>query len=131
MNHANLVTLSFLALLFSHQAFGKCMNIDESKLLADMYRDDYFPNHLVDKGKLILVTLCNEIEQANPKSAEEAYSFTHKATERFNLLQEEFEAEGSEIETAARESIAESVATILDATDIDYDLEEAIAPRDW
>ena len=107
------------------------MNIDESKLLAGMYRDGNFPNHLVDKGKAVLIELCQKLEINPPKTAEEAYVHTHAATEKFNDLQEEYEAEESEIETAAREEMAESMAIILDATGIEYDLEEAIAPRDW
>ena len=50
--------------------------------------------------------LCQQIEQQRPASLEELYELTHAATERFNDLQQEFDEQGSEIETAARECIA-------------------------
>lgn len=100
--------------------------------LEDMYADDYFPNVLVDKGKLLLIGLCLQIEQQKPASADEVYKLTHAVTEQFNELAAEFEHSGSEIETAAREAIAADVEAILNAYGFGHlDLEEAIAPRDW
>ena len=71
------------------------------------------------------------VEEAQPKTAQDLYVLSHKTTESFNDLQDDFEDAGSEIETAARESIAASIGLILDSTGIEYDLEEAIATRDW
>ncbi len=48
-----------------------------------------------------------------------------------NDLEEEFEENGSEIETAARDSIGETVDHILKWFDIDIDVEDAIAEREW
>lgn len=48
-----------------------------------------------------------------------------------NDLQEEFEENDSEIETAARDSIGETVDYILRWFDIYIDVEDAIAKRDW
>ncbi len=48
-----------------------------------------------------------------------------------NDLQEEFEENGSEIETEARESIGETVEYILSWFDIGIDVEDAIGQRDW
>ena len=39
----------------------------EYSFLKDMYEDQYFPNNLVDKGKDILIDLCNKIETEKPK----------------------------------------------------------------
>ena len=36
------------------------------KFLSEMYADSYFPDFLVDKGKAILVYLCEQIETQNP-----------------------------------------------------------------
>lgn len=99
--------------------------------LAEMYEDEYFPNVLVDKGKAILVRLCERIESDEPQSLDDLYPLTHAATEEFNDLAVEFEDEESEIETAAREAIGSDFAAIAAAYGFDADIEELIAPRDW
>jgi hypothetical protein len=98
--------------------------------LDDMFRDGYFPNHLVEKGKQILLDLCDRIEREQPEG-EAVYSLTHEATERFNDLAEEFYEHDSEIETAARDNIGSDIDFILRTYGYDLDIEEAIAPRDW
>ncbi len=112
------------------------MDIKNEKLktysfLADMYKDSYFPNFLVDKGKVILIELCILIEKEEPKTLPELYKLTHAATDKFNGLEEEFGENESEIETAARESIAGDFAFIAKAYGYDADIEELIATRDW
>lgn len=99
--------------------------------LKDMYSDSYFPKFLVDKGKAILVDLCMQIEKEQPKNLEELYKLTHAATEKFNGLENEFAVNGSEIETAARESIAADFEFIAKAYGYKADTEEMIAPRNW
>lgn len=74
--------------------------------LQEMFDDDYFPDVLVEKGKKILIELCEQIESQKPKDLKALYALTHAATDRFNDLQEEFDENDSEIETAAREAIA-------------------------
>ncbi|MGG8410267.1 DUF5713 family protein [Streptomyces sp. 12297] len=100
--------------------------------LRSMYEDPYFPDHVVDRGRAILLRLCERIEAAQPPDLQALYALTQVATGEFNLLEAEFEAAGSEIETVARESIAEEfrlVATAYGFTDADT--EELIAGRDW
>ncbi|MGB0848256.1 MAG: DUF5713 family protein [Thiolinea sp.] len=99
--------------------------------LQEMYEDSYFPNSLVDKGKEILLGLCAEIEAAQPKTLDELYLLTHQATDKFNDLQEEFYAQGSEIETAARECIAVDFENLARIYGFDADIEELTANRDW
>lgn len=99
--------------------------------LKDMEADSYFPAHLVTKGKDILVRLCQNIEANKPSSLDELYSLTHKATEEFNALGNELEAEGSELETAARENIAADFEAVSNAYGFTADIEELIAPREW
>ncbi|MFJ7910626.1 DUF5713 family protein [Kitasatospora sp. NPDC096204] len=106
--------------------------VAEHAFLRGMYRDPYFPDHVVDKGKAILVRLCERIEAERPADPAALYVLSHAATEEFNLLEAEFEAAGSEIETVAREEIAEDfwiVATAYGFTDVD--VEEVVAPRNW
>jgi len=98
--------------------------------LQGMYDDGYFPNFLVDKGRAILVRLCEQIEKTKPVGAD-VLKLTHAATEEFNALAEEFGEHGSEIETAARDCIGTDIAHILSEYGYDIDIEEAIAPRDW
>ncbi|MDI3282263.1 DUF5713 family protein [Polyangium sp. 15x6] len=102
----------------------------QRKFLASMIEDDYYPKHLVEKGQRLLAALAERIEKDAPKGSA-VYALTHTTTEAFNELQEEFYEAESEIETVAREAIAEDIGFILDAYGYEFDIEEAIAPRDW
>ena len=100
--------------------------------LKEMYEDGYFPNNLVDKGKGILVNLCFQIEQEQPKNLDTLYKLTHCATDKFNDLQEEFDENDSEIETVARDCIGTDFDFIAVSYGFeDADVEELIATRDW
>jgi hypothetical protein len=100
--------------------------------LAGMYSDGYFPSDLVDKLKVILVDLCVELESKAPISLDVLLLLSHRATERINELGAEFEERGSEIETVAREVIAQEFSAIADAYGFTgVNVEELIAPRDW
>lgn len=100
--------------------------------LEDMYSDSYFPKSIVDKSKNVLVELCYEIEQKQPKTLEQLYELTHAATNVFNDLQDDFEESGSELETGARETIAKDFEYIAHAYGFaDADVEELIGTRDW
>jgi hypothetical protein len=100
--------------------------------LEHMYDDGYFPNHLVDLCKDILVELCFEIERTHPKDLDALYELTHAATDKFNHLQDAFYENDSEIETVARECIGENVAFIAASYGFeDADVEELIGTRDW
>ena len=99
--------------------------------LRDMQKDSYFPSAQVEKGKAILLKLCETIEAKKPSSLEQLYALTHAATEEFNLLGEEFEENGSELETAARENIGADFEFIAKAYDFEADIEELIATREW
>jgi hypothetical protein len=105
--------------------------IRKYSFLKEMYADQYFPDNLVDKGKDILLELCFEIEQQQPRDMEALYALTHAATDKFNDLQDEFYENDSEIETAARECIAMEFDFIAKAYGFDADTEELIATRDW
>jgi len=76
------------------------------KLLDEMYRDEYYPDFLVDKVK-------------------------DEAVCGINDLQEEFDENDSEIETVARDCIGVTIAYILEWFGIPIDTEEAIRERDW
>ena len=100
--------------------------------LAGMYDDDYFPDHLVDKVKRILLDLCAVIERDAPADLPALYRLTAVATERVNDLVDEFDEAGSEIETVAREEIAEDFWSVAKAYGFaDADPEELVAVRDW
>jgi hypothetical protein len=100
--------------------------------LQQMYSDSYFPDHVVDKGGAILLRLCERIEAEQPSSLDALYALTQAATEEFNRLDAEFAAAGSEIETVAREVIAENFWFVASAYGFtDADVEKLIATRDW
>ena len=100
------------------------------KLLDEMYRDEYFPNFLVDKVKAEIQKVIDLLETGETdtrviqKKLDEAIC-------AINDLQEEFDENGSEIETAARDCIGESVGYVLKWFDIPIDVEEALRERDW
>ncbi|MGW1467105.1 DUF5713 family protein [Streptomyces sp. NPDC002308] len=100
--------------------------------LRQMYEDPYFPDRLVDRGKAILLRLCERVEAERPSDLESLYALTHTATEEFNLLDREFVAAGSEIETVAREQICEDLFFVASAYGFtEADAEELAASRDW
>jgi hypothetical protein len=106
--------------------------LTDYQFLAGMSRDGYFPDFLVDKGKAILVNLCGQIESQKPADLKALYRHSHRATEAFNDLQEEFEEHDSEIETVARDCIGMDFDFIAKAYGFDdADGEELISPRDW
>ncbi|MFJ5834657.1 DUF5713 family protein [Streptomyces sp. NPDC093089] len=100
--------------------------------LRQMYDDSYFPDHVVDQGKAILLRLCERVEVENPADPESLYALTQAATEEFNLLDSEFVAAGSEIETVARECICDEFRFVASAYGFtEADAEELTAGRDW
>lgn len=106
--------------------------IKNHPFLQHMYDDKYFPSRLVDKGKQILLRLCERIETQKPASEAELYVLTHAATEEFNELSFEFEEAGSEIETVARDCIGSEFSFIATTYGfVNADTEELIATRDW
>ena len=102
------------------------------RFLSGMYGDPYFPNELVDQGAAVLGRLCERIEAERPVDVEALYVLTRAATEEFNALQAAFEAAGSELETVAREAIAEDFWFIAKAYGFtDANVEKLIGSRDW
>ncbi|MDX2388986.1 DUF5713 family protein [Streptomyces sp. NPDC054904] len=106
--------------------------VASDRFLRQLYADSYYPDHVVDKGKEILLRLCERIEAEQPSDLAALYALTHAATEEFNLLEAEFEAAGSQIETVAREEIAEDFWRVAQAYGFEgADVEQLIATRDW
>lgn len=103
---------------------------EDYKLLEDMYQDEYFPDFLVDKVKELVQNVVDFLETGE-RDLEVIQEKFDEMTEAINDLQEEFEDNGSELETGARESIGETVEYILNWFDIDIDVEDAIGMRDW
>lgn len=100
------------------------------KLLDEMYRDDYYPSFLVDKVKDELQKVIDLLESGET-DVETVQEKLDEAVCGINDLQDEFDENDSEIETVARECIAETVAYILKWFEINIDIEEAIRERDW
>lgn len=100
--------------------------------LRQMYDDSYFPDHVVGQGKAILLRLCERIEDVQPSNLEALCVLTEAATEEFNLLDKEFVAAGSGIETVAREWICDEFRFVASAYGFtDADAEALTAGRDW
>ena len=106
--------------------------IKSHAFLECMVHDDYFPKHLVEQGKQILIRLCEQIEKQRPADEQALYALTHSATEEFNELAQAFEEADSEIETMARDCIGADFDFIAKSYGfISTDAEELIANRDW
>lgn len=99
-------------------------------LLEAMYRDGYFPDFLVDKVKDRILDAVHFLETGEQDLKKIQKKFD-EMTLAINNLEEEFEEHDSELETVARDSIAETVAYILKWFDIGLDAEDAIGERDW
>lgn len=94
--------------------------------------DPYFPDDVVDLVTKVLVDLCEQIESMRPADLGALHQLTHAATDQINDLQAAFEDAGSEIETNAREAIANEFGFIAGAYGfVGADLEDLIATRDW
>ncbi|MFB4313895.1 DUF5713 family protein [Actinomadura sp. 21ATH] len=106
--------------------------VADHAFLRGLYEDGHFPDHLVDEGKAILLRLCERIEAERPTGLAALYALTQAATEEFNTLDEKFHAADSEIETVARELIADDFWFVASAYGFaEADGEELIATRDW
>lgn len=102
----------------------------EEYYLVDMYRDDYYPNFLVDKVKKFL-QVAEQTLASEPTNLSAIQQALDVAVIGINESAEEFYANQSEIETMAREDIAETVMTLLEHYNITLDIEEALRERDW
>lgn len=104
---------------------------DESyKLLEEMYNDEYFPDFLVDKVKALIQNVIDYLETGE-RDLDKIQKKFDEMTLAINDLEEEFEDNGSELETVARDSIGTTVEYILKWFDIDIDVEDAIGEREW
>jgi predicted RNA binding protein with dsRBD fold (UPF0201 family) len=94
-----------------------------------MYADAYFPTSEVDKVKAAIQKLVAFLEMgaASTKKIQQL----DEMTLTINELQDDFVDHGSEIETGARESIAETVERVLAHFDVAIAIEEALGERDW
>lgn len=100
------------------------------KLLDEMYRDEYYPDFLVDKVKDAIKMVINLLESGETDT-NVVQETLDEAVCGINDLQEEFDENNSEIETVARDCIGTTIAYILDWFSIPIDTEEAIRERDW
>ncbi|NTU50408.1 MAG: hypothetical protein HGA87_05955 [Desulfobulbaceae bacterium] len=105
--------------------------IRDYEFLSQMSLDDSYPAHLVNKGKLILIHLCEKIESNMPNDLDELYVLTQASTDEFNDLADEFYENDSEIESVARDCIVVDFDFIASAYGFDADSEELVGTRDW
>ena len=98
--------------------------------LYEMYDDEYFPDFLVDKIKAELDKVEAVLAGGEKNTATIQQHFDTR-TRVINDLESEFDENDSEIETVARDSIAEAVDYLLQKYRIAIDLEEALREREW
>jgi 5-bromo-4-chloroindolyl phosphate hydrolysis protein len=98
--------------------------------LPDMYADSYFPTSEVDKVKAAIQKVVVFLEKGSA-STKKIQKKLDDMTLTINELQNDFVDHDSELETGARESIAETVERILAHFNVDIDIEDALGARDW
>lgn len=103
---------------------------EHTVLLQEMMQDSYFPKFLVEKLKNYIQETIEYLETGETDIAKIQKKFD-AMTMSINKLQDEFEENGSEIETVARDSIGKTVESILNWFEIDMDAETALRKRDW
>lgn len=103
--------------------------LQQYPFLREMYADAYFPQDLVDRLRLILQHVCQQIELRGPAALEAICS---AAVQQINALIPEFEARDSELETGAREALAADFSFILQTYGMTaVDLDSLLAEREW
>lgn len=100
------------------------------EFLPEMYADTYFPNSEVDKVKAAIQKVVTFLEKGGG-STKKIQKKLDEMTSTVNELQDNFADHDSEIETGARESIAETVERVLAHFNVPIDIEEALGERDW
>ena len=98
------------------------------QLLADMYRDDYYPPFLVDKIKVELNKLISLLETGE-QDVEVIQDKLDEIVIAINNLQEEFDENESEIENVVTQS-AYQLSISSSGSGIHINNEEAIRERD-
>lgn len=98
--------------------------------LYEMYDDEYFPDFLVDKIKAELDKV-EAVLTAGETNTAVIQTHLDTMTRAINDLEAEFDENDSEIETVARESIAEAVDYLLQKYHIEMDIEDALREREW
>lgn len=99
-------------------------------LLEEMYKDEYYPDFLVDKVKAEIQKVIELLENGE-NDVEVIQEKLDEITCAINDLQDEFDENDSEIETVARDCIGVTIDYILHWFNIPIDMEEAIRERDW
>lgn len=100
------------------------------ELLAYMHKDDYYPKFLVDRIQVLIEKVIALLETGET-DLNKIQNVLDQMTLGINDLAEEFYEHESEIETMARDDIAETIIYILNWFEIDIDIEEAVREREW
>lgn len=111
------------------------MSIQNEKMAAYEFLscmgEKYYPAETTEKCREVLRQLCRDIEEKQPADLDALYELSHAATEKINGLEMEFMDKGSQIDTIARECLAEDFFNVAEAYGFDADMEELIEPREW
>lgn len=99
-------------------------------LLEDMVDDDYYPPFLVEKIKGLMLPIIRLLE-GGETNEEIIQKKLDEMTLAINELQADFDANDSDLETIARDSIAVTIGYILGWFRIDIDMETALQEREW
>ena len=104
---------------------------DRYVLLQAMYEDSFYPYYLVDKIKWQFIHLIEFLEEADLKDQAAIQNRLDEFTLFINSLQQEFWDQDSEIETVARECIANNLEYILQWFKVQIPVDTALREREW
>lgn len=99
---------------------------DDDLYVPDMYDDSFYPNFLVDKVKVALKKVVDDLETDENYSIEEVLAKFNSAVIEINGLRSEFDKNNSELETVARDCIFVTVRNIIKHFDLDIDADDAM-----
>jgi PhnB protein len=100
------------------------------RYLPQMYADPYFPAAQVDQLKAAFQELVRFLE-SKPRTVDEVQVACDALTQTINGLEDDFDAAGSQIETAARDAIGSTLDAIFSVYGIELDGEKALRHGDW
>lgn len=109
---------------------AQAAHFSDIQLLADMRSDAYYPPFLVNEIAALLQNFMLYL-QSGPHTYGEIQEQLDLLVEQINNMQQAFYDNGSDIETIARESIADTIYNILQKAQIQIEIEQAIRMRDW
>lgn len=114
---------------YAEEVVQPAPTFNPNNLLKPMFEDDYYPNNLVEKIKQELQKLISSVQTAVQTKAPLQPLFD-QFCQGLNAMEQDFLAQESDLETQARDYIAQDIEGIIQHFKLNIDLETALAQLD-